>query len=203
MGKSTAATILRRLRVPLYDADAAVHRLYARGGAAVAPLAAAFPGVVRDGAVDRQALSRVLAGNPALLATLEGIVHPLARRQQQRFLQQMALRREKLAVLDVPLLFETGGDALCDAVIVMTAPAYLQRQRVLARPGMTPEKLAFLLSRQMSDADKRRRATFVVPSNAGMRTTDAALRRVLARLVGNDPPVHKKRRRQRRSCSRL
>jgi dephospho-CoA kinase len=199
MGKSTAAAILRRLRVPVYDADAAVHALYSPGGAAVRPIAQAFPGVVRDGAIDRQALSRILAGKPALLKTLEAIVHPLAREEQRRFLQQVALRREAIAVLDIPLLFETGGEQRCDAVIVMTAPAFLQRQRVLARPGMDERKFELLLSRQMPDAEKRRRATFVVPSNAGVRAADAALRRVLARIKGG--AVHRKPACRVRSCS--
>ncbi len=184
MGKSTAAQYLRHLGVPVYDADAAVHALYARGGAAVAPVAAAFPGAVAHGAVNRTALSRILAAEPARLAQLEGIVHPLARREQQRFLAAMALRREPLVVLDIPLLFETGGDRRCDAVIVVSSPAYLQRQRVLARSGMDEEKLALVLSRQMPDREKRRRATFVIPSNRGKQAMLEELRRVLRALLG-------------------
>ncbi len=182
MGKSTAAKFLRRLGVPVYDADAAVHRLYARGGAAVAPLAAAFPAAVRDGAADRAALSRILSEDAGALGRLEAIVHPLARREQERFLRGMALRRAPIVVLDIPLLFETGGERRCDAVIVVSAPAYLQRQRVLPRPGMSAAKLALILARQMPDADKRRRADFVIPTNQTMRATLIALKRVLARL---------------------
>jgi dephospho-CoA kinase len=179
MGKTTAARFLRHLGVPVYEADAEVHRLYAKGGAAVAPLARAFPTAVSDGAVDRRRLSELLRADPDAVARLEEIVHPLVRRIQERFLRAMALRRRPLAVLDIPLLFETGGDRRCDAVIVVSAPAYLQRQRVLRRPGMSVEKLGFLLGRQLSDREKRRRADFVVETNRGYRDTLLALKRIL------------------------
>jgi dephospho-CoA kinase len=182
MGKSTAARFLKSLGVPVYEADAEVHKLYARGGAAVAPIAQAFPAAIRNGAVDRAALSALLHADPAKVAVLEAIVHPLARQVQQRFLAAAALRREPVAVLDIPLLFETGGDKRCDAVIVVSAPAYLQRQRVLRRPGMSAEKLALLLGRQMPDAEKRRRADFVIETNRGYRDTRIALGRILKRL---------------------
>ncbi len=182
MGKSTAARFLRFLGVPVYDADAEVHRVYARGGAAVAPIAAAFPGAVAEGAVDRAALSALLRQAPGRVAELEAIVHPIVRAIQLRFLRSMALRRAPLVVLDIPLLFETAGEARCDAVIVVTAPAFLQRQRVLARPGMDAGKLALLLSRQMPDAEKRRRADFVIPTNQGHRHTLLALRAVLKKI---------------------
>lgn len=179
MGKSTAAAMLRRMGVPVCDSDAIVHRLLGRGGAAVRPIAAAFPGVVRDGAVDRQALGAAVFGNPAALKRLEAIVHPLVRRTQQRFLAGSARRGVPVVVLDVPLLFETGGERRVDGVIVVSAPLAVQRTRVLARPGMTREKLAGILARQTPDAEKRRRADWVVPTGRGRRPTRAALRRVL------------------------
>ena len=182
MGKSNAARSLRFLGVPVYEADAEVHRLYAPGGAAVAPIARAFPGAVRNGAVDRARLSELLRADPAAVARLEEIVHPLVRRIQERFLGAMALRRAPIAVLDIPLLFETGGERRCDAVIVVSAPAYLQRQRVLRRPGMSALKLDLLLGRQTPDAEKRRRADFVVPTNRGYRDTLLALRRIVRAL---------------------
>lgn len=183
MGKSAAAAMLRRLGVPVYDADAAVHALYAKGGAAVAPVGAAFPGAVRDGAVDRAALSRLLVADPAGVKRLEAIVHPLARRLQRRFLASAALRRARASVLDIPLLFETGGDRLCDVVFVVSAPAFLQRQRVLARPGMSAEKLALILARQMPDGEKRRRADAVIPGHRGFRPMLVALGRALERYT--------------------
>jgi len=182
MGKSNAARSLRYLGVPVYEADAEVHRLYAPGGAAVAPIARAFPGAVRNGAVDRARLSELLRADPAAVVRLEEIVHPLVRRIQERFLGAMALRRAPIAVLDIPLLFETGGERRCDAVIVVSAPAYLQRQRVLRRPGMSALKLDLLLGRQTPDAEKRRRADFVVPTNRGYRDTLLALRRIVRAL---------------------
>jgi dephospho-CoA kinase len=199
MGKTTAARFLRRLGVPVYDADAEVHRAYAKGGVAVAPIARAFPGAVRNGAVDRAKLSEILRADPAAVARLERIVHPLVRRVQERFLAAMRLRREPLAVLDIPLLFETGGDRRCDAVLVVSAPPYLQRQRVLRRAGMSAEKLDLLLGRQMPDAEKRRRADFVVETNRGYRDTLNALRGILRALKksGGKP---RRTRRARRKC---
>jgi dephospho-CoA kinase len=162
MGKTTAAAVLRRLGLPVHDADAAVHRLMARGGAAVDQVAAAFPGVERDGAIDRSLLGAKVLGNDAELKRLEAILHPLVRAEARAFLAKQARLHRPLAVLDIPLLFETGGDALCDAVIVVSAPPAVQRARVLARPGMTEAKMQAILARQMPDAEKRRRADFVV-----------------------------------------
>ncbi len=179
MGKSNAARVLRFLKVPVYDADAEVHRIYARGGAAVAPVARAFPFAVREGAVDRAKLSELLRADPGAVERLEKIVHPLVRRIQERFLRTMRLRRVPIAVLDIPLLFETGGEKRCDVVIVVSAPAYLQRQRVMRRPGMSDAKLDLLLGRQMPDAEKRRRADFVIHTNRGYRETLLELRRIL------------------------
>jgi len=182
MGKSTAAAMLRDMGVPVYDSDAAVHALLGPGGTAVPDIETAFPGVVRDGAVDRQALGRQVFDDPAALRRLEAIVHPLVRRMEGRFLRRAAAARQSLVVLDIPLLFETGGDVRCDATAVVSAPAFLQRQRVLARPGMTEEKLAGVLARQMPDAEKRRRADFVVPTGLGRRITRTAFASIVASL---------------------
>jgi dephospho-CoA kinase len=182
MGKTTAARYLRRLGVPVYEADAEVHRLYQPGGAAVAPIAKAFPAAVKNGAVDRTKLSELLRGDLKAVARLERIVHPLVRKVQERFLRSMAMRREPIAVLDIPLLFETGGERRTDAVIVVSAPAYLQRQRVLRRPGMDARKLDLLLGRQMPDTLKRSRADFVIETNRGHRDTLNALRAILRAL---------------------
>ena len=180
MGKSTAAAALRRLGLAVHDSDAVVHALYAPGGAAVDEIAAAFPGVVReDGSVDRAALSRRVIGDPAAIARLEAIVHPLVGEARDRFLRAMAARREPIVVLDIPLMFEAGLDRLCDAVIVVSAPRFLQKARVMSRPGMTSDRLTAILGQQMPDAEKRRRADFVVPTGSGRR---ASLRR-LAEIV--------------------
>ena len=158
MGKSTAAKMLRQMGVPVYDADAAVHRLQAPGGIALPPIEAAFPGVVKDGVLDRQALGARVFGNKEALRRLEAIVHPLVAREQRGFLRRAALKREPLVVLDIPLLFEGLGERRVDAVLVVSAPAFLQRQRVMARPGMTAEKFAGILRQQVPDSQKRRKA---------------------------------------------
>lgn len=182
MGKSTAARLFRRLHVPVYDADATIHALLAQNGAGVAPVAAAFPGVVKDGAVDRVKLGASVFADPAALARLEAILHPLAARGREAFLARHRRNRAKRVVLDVPLLFETGGERHCDIVVVVSASATLQRQRALARPGMTPEKLAGILARQMPDPLKRRRADVVAISALGLLPALRALKRAL-RLV--------------------
>lgn len=187
MGKSTAARMLRRMGVPVCDSDAIVHGLLARGGAAVAPIGATFPGVVRDGAVDRQALGAAVFGNPAALARLEAIIHPRVRAAQRRFLRIQARRRAPVAVLDIPLLYETGAEKRVDAVMVVSAPAAVQRARVLARPGMTPEKFAAILARQMPDAEKRRRADFVIPSGLGKAYTARVLREIITKAKRLSP----------------
>jgi dephospho-CoA kinase len=195
MGKSNAARVLRFLGVPVYDADAEVHKLYAKGGAAVAPIARVFPFAVREGVVDRAKLSELLRADPGAVARLEKIVHPLVRRIQERFIRSLRLRRVPVAVLDIPLLFETGGEERCDAVIVVSAPAYLQRQRVLRRPGMSDAKLDLLLGRQMPDAEKRRRADFVINTNRGYRETLLAIKKILRQLKarGGESKVHRRR----------
>jgi dephospho-CoA kinase len=184
MGKSTAGAMLRGMGIPVYDADAVVHGLLARGGAAVAPVEAAFPGTVGNGAVDRQALGRTVFGDAAALGRLEAITHPLVRRAQRAFLRRAALGRAAMVILDIPLLFETGGDRSCDATILLTAPQFLQRQRVLSRPGMTPEKLAGIQARQMPEAEKRRRAGFIVMTGLDKGQTLRALRRIVTLLAG-------------------
>lgn len=189
MGKSTAAGMLRRLGLPVHDADAAVHRLLAKGGAAVPAIDAAFPGVVEDGAVDRGALGARVFGDPAALARLEAIVHPLVKRQTTRFLAWCRRRRVPVAVLDVPLLLEGGGHERCDVVAVVTAPAWLQRQRVMARPGMTESRLAAILAKQMPDAEKRRRADVVIPTGLGRAVTMRRLKRLVRKLRRNEEPV--------------
>ena len=179
MGKSTAAAMLRRSGVPVYDSDASVHRVLGKGGAAVSAIDAAFPGVVADGAIDRDLLGKRVFGDGEALARLEAIVHPLVRKLQDGFLKRCAARRVPVAVLDVPLLFEIGLDVRCDITIVVSAPAFIQTARVLGRPGMTRKKFEGISARQLPDAEKCRRADFVVPSGGGKRKT---LRR-LAQIV--------------------
>lgn len=184
MGKSTAAGTFRRLHVPVFDADAAVHRLQGRGGAAVRPIEAAFPGTTRDGRVDREALRARVLGDPAALKRLERIVHPLVRRSELSFLAAARRRGERLAVLDIPLLLETGGEKRVDLVLVVSAPAAVQRSRVLRRGGMTPERLAAILARQMPDALKRRKADAVVNTGLSRHAAQRHIRRIVRELRG-------------------
>ncbi len=179
MGKSTAAGMLRAGGLPVHDSDAAVHRLIGRGGAAVPAIAAAFPGCVVDGAVDRARLGAVVFADPAALARLEAILHPMVVAGTRAFLARQARRRARVAVLDIPLLFETGRDGAIDRVLVVSAPAFLQHQRVLGRAGMTADRLAAILARQMTDREKRRRADGTIPTGLGRALT----RRCLARAV--------------------
>lgn len=182
MGKSTAATMLRQMGVPVYDADAAVHALQAPGGVALPPIEAAFPGVVREGVLDRQALGARVFGDKAALRRLEGIVHPLVGQRQRAFLKAAARRGAPLVVLDIPLLFEGMGERRVDATLVVSAPAFLQRRRVMARPGMTAVKLDGILRQQVPDALKRRKATIVIPTGLGLAPTRAALEEAVVRL---------------------
>jgi dephospho-CoA kinase len=180
MGKTTAAATLRRMGIPVHDSDAVVHRLLAPGGAGVAPVAAAFPGVLTEaGAIDRQTLGRRVFGDQPALRRLEAILHPLVARDSRRFLARAAARRETLVVLDIPLLFETAAEGRCDAVIVVTAPTFVQRARVLRRPGMSADRLAGILARQTPDAEKRRRADFIVSTGLDRRTSLHALARIV------------------------
>lgn len=180
MGKSETARMFRRLRVPVFDADAAVHKLLTKGGAAVAAVEREFPGVVKGGAVDRRALGAQVFGHPARLRRLEAIIHPLVRAAEKRFLRRAAAHRRPLMVLDVPLLFETGGHSRCDYVAVVSAPPFVQRQRVLARPGMTAERLEAVLAQQLPDRAKRRRADFVIHTGLGKAFAFAQVRRIVA-----------------------
>ncbi|HYB09522.1 MAG TPA: dephospho-CoA kinase [Alphaproteobacteria bacterium] len=184
MGKSTAAKVFRRIGVPVYDADRAVHRALARGGAAVSAVEKAFPGSVKDGAVDRTALGARVFGDQAALRRLEGIVHPIVRRAQDRFLRRQSARRKQLVVLDIPLLLESGGHRRVDAIVVVSAPKFIQAQRVLARPGMTRARLKGILERQLPDREKRRRADFVVLTGLGKRSSLRKLRRIVNVLRG-------------------
>jgi dephospho-CoA kinase len=187
MGKSTAADLLRRRGLAIYDSDKGVHRLLAKGGRAVPAVAKRFPGAVKDGAVDRQALGREVFGNPAALKDLEAIIHPLVHQAQTAFLRTHARRRAKAVVLDVPLLFEAGTWRRCDYALVVSAPGWLQRQRVLRRPGMTPQKLAGILKQQMPDAQKRRRADAVIPTGLGKRLSWQRLGTAVRRLGRRRP----------------
>lgn len=179
MGKSTTAGLFAEAGCPVWDADAAVHRLYGPGGAAVAPVAAAFPGVEVDGAIDRPRLAAALAADPGGFARLERIVHPLVAADRAAALAGAAAMGASVAVADIPLLFETGAEGQVDAVVVVTAPPEVQAERVLARPGMTPERFAALLARQTPDAEKRRRADFVVDTGQGLAAARAAVADIL------------------------
>lgn len=177
MGKSTTARFFLEAGVPLHDADAAVHRLYA--GEAVAAIEAAFPGTSVDGKIDRQALSRQVVGDKAAMQRLEAIIHPLVRAEEEKFLRAASEAGAPVVVLDIPLLFEVGADRRVDAVAVVTAPADVQRARALERPGMTEDKLSDLLARQVPDAEKRRRADFIIDTAMGY---DAAREQVASVL---------------------
>lgn len=182
MGKSTTAAMFREAGVPVYDADAAVHRLYDRGGAAVGPVGQAFPGVVKDGRVDREELRQRVLGHPDELKRLNAIVHPLVGLDRIGFLKQAEAQGADWVVFDVPLLFETGGHANVDAVVVVSAPAAMQRERVLAREGMTPERLDAILGQQTPDAEKRARADHVVDTGNGLEAARAQVQAIVAKL---------------------
>lgn len=184
MGKSTASLIFRDAGHPVWDADAAVHDLYAVGGAAIAPVAAAFPMALAEGAIDRAALKAVLAQDPTALARLEAIVHPLVARNRTDFIASHP--DAPLIVLDIPLLYETGADTGMDGVAVVSAPADVQRQRVMARPGMTDQTLDLILSRQMPNIDKRARAKWIIPS-VTMDGTKTAIMDIIAQIMAKDP----------------
>lgn len=182
MGKSTTAGMFRALGVPVHDSDAAVHRLYA--GRAAPLIEREFPGVTENGIVNRMLLSGKVLGNAEAMKRLEAIVHPLVREEERAFLAEAAASRFPVAVLDIPLLFETGGDRRTDAVVVVTAPADIQHRRVLARPGMTEDRFQQILSRQTPDAEKRRRAHFVVDTGLGMESARRAVHDILRALSG-------------------
>jgi dephospho-CoA kinase len=179
MGKSIAAQRLRRLGVPVHDADAEVHRLLQTDRATIAAVGAAFPGVIRDGAVDRGELGQRVFGDEAALRRLESILHPRVRLAATRFLRRNARERRPLVALDIPLLFETRSERRCDAVVVVSAPSFVQAARVLHRPGMTAKRFAAILALQTPDATKQKRADFVIPTGLDRRTSLQALARVV------------------------
>jgi dephospho-CoA kinase len=182
MGKSETAKMFAKLGIPVYDSDAAVHRLYEPGGAAVEKIAEAFPGTVHDGRVDRAALSKQLADDEGGFKRLEAIVHPLVGEENRKFLAQAMADGAEMVVQDIPLLFETGGHTRMDAVVVVSVPAHVQRARVLERPGMTPEKLDQILSRQTPDEEKRAKAHFVVETDKGLDHAFAQVRTIVETL---------------------
>ena len=182
MGKSVAARALRRLGAAVFDADAAVHQLIGPGGAAVAAVAAVFPGCTVDGHIDRRALGERIFGDDDATDRLEAILHPLVGVMERRFLQGAAARHCRLAVLDVPLMFETGGERRCDAVAVVVAPPFVQAQRVLRRPGMSAARFAAIRARQMADGDKLRRADFVIRTGLDRRSSLRDIRRMVRML---------------------
>jgi dephospho-CoA kinase len=187
MGKSTTARMFVEVGVPVYDSDAAVHALYASGGAAVAPVAAAFPGVVVDGAIDRARLSAAVMGNSEALAVLESIVHPLVGAHRIGFFEDAQAQGADIVVLDIPLLYETGAEKKVDKVVVVSASAEVQRERVLARSGMDAAKFEAILARQTPDAEKRARADFVIDTGRGLDAARDQVRDVLTRLRAPAP----------------
>jgi len=183
MGKTTAAITLRRLGVPLFDADRVVHRLLAAGGAAVGPVAASFAGVrAVKGGIDRSLLGQRVFGDPEALSRLERILHPMVEACEKRFVNLARARREPIVVLDIPLLFESRSERRCDFVIVVSAPRLVQQQRVMRRSGMTQGRLAAILRNQMPDREKRRRADFVVTTGLSRRLSLRRLRAILTLL---------------------
>ena len=187
MGKSTTAAMFRESGLPVYDADAEVHAVYDIGGSAVEPVGAAFPGVVKAGRVDREALRNAVLGNPEALKRLNGIVHPLLGASRVRFFDAAKAAGTDLVVLDIPLLFETGGERNVEAVIVVTAPADVQRTRVLAREGMTPERLDAILAQQVPDAEKRARADYVVDTGKGLDHARVQVAEIITALRAAKP----------------
>jgi dephospho-CoA kinase len=182
MGKSETAKLFARLGLPVYDADAAVHRLYEQGGAAVAPIAAAFPDAVTGGRVDRARLTQHVTGDPAAFQRLEAIVHPLVAELRRDFVAEASAKGADIVVLDIPLLFETGGQTGMDAVVVVSAPREVQRARVLRRAGMTAEKLDAIEARQVPDSEKRGQADFIVDTGQGIEHAFAQVKDIVAQL---------------------
>jgi dephospho-CoA kinase len=181
MGKSTTTKFFAEEGVPVHDADAAVHRLY--DGEAAPLIETAFPGTTTGGKVDRDKLAQRVLNDTAAIEKLEAIVHPLVRAAEKRFLSEAERKGAAVAVLDIPLLFETGGDKRCDAVVVVSAPADMQRTRVFERPGMNEQKFAAILAKQMPDGEKRSRADFVVDTSKGFDAAHAQVRDILGRVA--------------------
>lgn len=182
MGKSTAAAAFRRAGIPVFDADASVHQLQARGGRGVAPIEAAFPGTTRDGAVDRAALRQAVLGNAEALHRLEGILHPLVRQDERAFIARARRAGNRAVVLDIPLLFETGWDDGVDQIVVVSAPRAVQIQRVRRRRSMSSADIGAIIARQMPDAEKRRRADVVIHTGLSRHHAQRALRRFVRTL---------------------
>ncbi len=183
MGKSTAAAMFRAEGIAVHDSDAAVHELY--NGQAATAIEAAFPGTSRGGVVDRALLANAVLDNPAELARLEAIIHPLVAARRDAFLAEAAKQGAGLVVLDIPLLFETGSERLVDAVVLVTAPESVQKARVCVRPGMTAERLAAILARQMPDAEKRARAHFMIDTSRGFAAAEQQVREIVRALAGS------------------
>jgi dephospho-CoA kinase len=196
MGKSETARMFAALGIPVYDSDAAVHALYEFGGAAVAPIESAFPGVAADGRVDRAKLSAKVVHDTEALKRLESIVHPLVAGTQRAFLQKAANDGAKMVVLDIPLLYETEGHKRVDVTVVVSAPGDVQRQRVLARPGMTPEKLDAILAKQLTDVEKRARADFVVDTSKGLEHARDQVAEIVKALEGRESKIWPKDKRE-------
>ncbi|TNE33416.1 MAG: dephospho-CoA kinase [Alphaproteobacteria bacterium] len=182
MGKSTVAEMFRKLGIPVYDADAEIHKLYAKGGAGVEPIREAFPEAVTDDAVDRAALSKLVVGNQAEIKRLESVIHPLLSEGRQAFFDRSAAEGHLLVVLDIPLIFETGGEDRVHKIAVVSAPAHVQKERVLARPGMTEEKFNAILDHQVDDAIKRERADFVIDTHCTEEETFEQVKELVSRL---------------------
>jgi dephospho-CoA kinase len=183
MGKTETAKMFASLGIPVFDADAAVHALYREGGAGVAAVGEAFPDTVKNGRVDRKAMVARVMNDPAAFARLEAIVHPLVALEEKVFIDAAWAKSAPLAVFDIPMLYETGGQARMDAVVVVSAPAEVQRARVLARPGMTAERLDHILKRQMPDAEKRKQADFVVDTSEGFERAFEQVKRIVQELL--------------------
>jgi dephospho-CoA kinase len=182
MGKTETGRMFVRLGIPVFDADKSVHELYARGGKAVAPVNDAFPGVLVDGAIDRARLGEQVIGNTEALQRLEDIVHPLVQEQRQAFMAEAVAAGADIVVLDIPLLFETGGEDKVDRILVVSAPEDVQRERVLAREGMTEAKFNAILEKQLNDAEKRRRADYVIETDKGLPDAERQVRSLVDRL---------------------
>jgi dephospho-CoA kinase len=183
MGKSTAAAAFRRARIPVFDADAAVHRLQARGGRAVRAIEAAFPGTARNGAVDRLALRNAVLGKPDALTRLEHILHPMVEQEERAFVARARRRGNRAVVLDIPLLFETGGDRRVDRVVVVSAPRVVQMHRIQSRRRMSATEIAAVIARQMPDCEKRRRADVIVRTGLSRRNSLKALSRLIKEVL--------------------
>jgi dephospho-CoA kinase len=192
MGKSTTAQMFVDEGVPVFDADAEVHRLY--DGVAVPLIEKAFPGTTANGRVDREKLAAQVLGNAAALARLESIVHPLVRAAENTFRKKAAAEGARVAVLNVPLLLETGGHERVDAVVVVTAPPEVQRARIFARPGMTDEKFKAMLSRQLADSEKRWHADFLIDTSRGLEAARGDVQAILKQLLEKGPPARRKSR---------